>query len=153
MPRWTRFAIFGFCSVVVVNCGSCGTMLKNQRTGLDYVCHTVECPPRAEVVRAVSVFADSECGDGFNRDSFLEVHWFESEHVFVSPTGSRSVGRTWSRSEVEVTSFSTLFHELLHVHYWRLDGDPDRDHAEGDGPWKETDEDCIRSARLAAGFT
>lgn len=47
----------------------------------------------------------------------------------------------------ERLSDSALMHELTHVHLQRMDGDPDRDHAAGDGPWTRLHDRAIEDAR------
>lgn len=44
-------------------------------------------------------------------------------------------------------SASALAHELMHEHLRRFDGDPDHDHASGDGPWTLVHEQAIDDAQ------
>lgn len=44
---------------------------------------------------------------------------------------------------------TALLHELNHVHLARFYGDPDRDHADGVGRWKDGHDEAIRKANAA----
>ena len=73
------------------------------------------------------------------------------EVTFVEENGEW-LGRTYDRNTVAITAEALLPHELLHVHYWRSTGDPDRNHELPGGPWTEEDNETARSIRVALGI-
>lgn len=95
-----------------------------------------------EVQQVVDMFV--ERFPDFDPDLTLEV-------TFV-PENGEWLGRTYNEHNVSITSLAILPHELLHVYYWRRDGDPDRNHELPGGPWTEEDNETARSIRVALGI-
>lgn len=133
---WFFIDVFIILYVVLTN-SCCSVVWAPPPTGL-----VVKGGSQSEVAEVVSAFAERV--PGFNPEADLEV-------TFVPKNGEYS-GRTYDRHTVVITSLAVLPHELFHVHYWRRDGDPDRNHEQPGGPWTEEDNETARSIRVALGI-
>lgn len=137
MSTWQRLLWFLWLPLSLLFWGCCSLYFAPQPQGL----HVVG-GPYEDVAGVVELFA--ERFPGFDPSLRLEVTFVEENGVWL--------GRTYDRHTVAITDLSVLPHELLHVHYWRRDGDPDRNHEGPGGPWTEEDNETARSIRVALGI-
>ena len=121
--RWLAWA-----GLLLVGCylSACSTLIEN-RPGVTLRCMAQGCPTEEQVQYIADRFSEME--PGFSSQEPLLVDWVEPNDIYI--------GRTATRRHVLITTLGVLPHELYHVMYWRLGGNPDRDHEQGTGPLTE----------------
>lgn len=117
--------------------------------------------PREDVVLAIDNFVDI-----WGEAHYVNVnHLFEGIHIefyeksmeeweegcvsgSTSDTQSIRVGHVVNSGAEWQLNQTAIWHEFTHLTFWNEVGDPDRDHAEGDGPWTEGHNNLIRELKL-----
>ncbi len=143
-------------ATIVFVCVGCGRM-----PGPAVACvsnDATECGTDDDAALMMSLFANAKPEFDVHRP--LLIYWYPSglcvdeahrfDRIDELEEGERCrIGETYSDEVVAVNGTYALAHELMHVHYTRAYKDGDADHAAGDGPWTEEDDQIIRDVGAA----
>jgi len=116
-------------------------------------CHIVfsKCPTDDQLDEFQSAF--QEVKKDFDPMVQLDVIWYPTDYQIYEINDPNSgnvgsvVGQTDNDYYIEVTSFTVMSHELMHVYFGRTTGDEDYNHELPGGPWTDQSNEEIRTIR------
>lgn len=117
------------------------SLLVRPSTPATLDCRSLDCPSEADVDTAVRLFAERVPLD-LTAQVIVEWHALGEVHLWWSDEAGEhaATSLTVSPDLVQVSDWRDLAHELMHVHLWRLTGNPDDAYHEArPGPWTAAD--------------
>lgn len=142
----------GRLSLALALVAGCGGYYEAHARGVEVVCHAVECPDVALVYEALVEFQVSV--PSFDVEAPLRIDWYPPGTVVFVDCDARADetersegGFAFSGDHIAVVGWRNVFHELMHVAFWRVFSSGDANHAEPPGPWTDEDDEVVREAR------